>query len=232
MNVDVVRYKFGKPDRLLKVLNARNTPFLIKNTSESSEIIYSNTKFVFLHSKRFPANKLYLFRAVDSDVSKWLKERGDIILPPKHDVTKFNINYDEKEGNITATDLNHAYWRIAYVRGMISEKTYEAGLKDTAKALRLATLSVLGRKKSYTNVVDGKMKGVITLNEGDEKKRMIYKYIRYFCYQMMYELSIKLGDDFDCWKTDCIYYRNTPENIELVHSYFIDKDMEFKQLTF
>ena len=59
---------------------------------------------------------------------------------------------------------------------------------------------------------------------------LFYKYIRYFCYQLMYECSVVLGDDFDCWKTDCIYYRDTPENVEKVTAYFTSKDMLFKQL--
>ena len=46
----------------------------------------------------------------------------------------------------------------------------------------------------------------------------------------MYECSVLLGDDFDCWKTDCIYYRDTPENVEKVTAYFTSKDMLFKQL--
>jgi hypothetical protein len=232
MKVDVVKYKFGTPDMLLKILKTNNTPYLIKKTSESSEIIFSNTKFIFVHSNKFPSSKLFLFKAVNRDVTKWLENKGQIILPPKHDVAKFNTSYDDSYGEITATDINHAYWRIAYVRGIISEKTYLAGLDNTAKALRLATISVLGRKKSYAMYENGKKSESVTLDEGDEKKRMIYKYIRYFCYQMMYELSIKLGDDFDCWKTDCIYYRNTPENIDLVHSYFDEKEMEYKQLVF
>lgn len=72
----------------------------------------------------------------------------------------------------------------------------------------------------------------VCVDEGDENKRMIYKYIRYFCYQLMYECSVLLGDDFDCWKTDCIYYRDTPENEKKVTAYFSSKDMLFKQLEF
>ena len=72
----------------------------------------------------------------------------------------------------------------------------------------------------------------LCINEGDEQKRMIYKYIRYFCYQMMYEISVMLGDDFDCWRTDCIYYRSTPENIKLVSDYFDSKNVTYKNLTY
>jgi hypothetical protein len=39
-----------------------------------------------------------------------------------------------------------------------------------------------------------------------------------------------LKDDFESWKTDCIYYRDTPENRKIVHNYFEEREMLFKQL--
>jgi hypothetical protein len=48
----------------------------------------------------------------------------------------------------------------------------------------------------------------------------------------MYDLSMMLGDDFDSWKVDCIYYRDSPQNRKIVTEYFIAKDMLYKQLEF
>ena len=59
---------------------------------------------------------------------------------------------------------------------------------------------------------------------------MVYSDIRFSCFYMMYELSILLGKDFFCWKTDAIYYRNTPKNIKIVQDYFNQREMLFKQL--
>ena len=39
-----------------------------------------------------------------------------------------------------------------------------------------------------------------------------------------------LGEDFICYKTDCIYYRDTAENRELVQSYLDSVGLEWKQL--
>jgi hypothetical protein len=47
---------------------------------------------------------------------------------------------------------------------------------------------------------------------------------------MMFELSKILGRDFFCWKTDCIYYRNSPENRQIVQDYFNQREMLWKQL--
>jgi hypothetical protein len=41
-----------------------------------------------------------------------------------------------------------------------------------------------------------------------------------------------LGGEFDAYRTDCIYYRNTPENITLVHDYLNQHGFFYKQLEF
>jgi hypothetical protein len=61
---------------------------------------------------------------------------------------------------------------------------------------------------------------------------MVYADIRFSCFYMMYELSVMLGEDFDCWRTDCIYYRDTPENRKTVQDYFDEREMLWKQLVF
>jgi len=231
-NYEITKLKFTNPDKLISKLKTKNRNFYVKKTSESTQVIYENTMFYYPHSSNFPRHYLFMFKSVNRDVSKWLKGRSKIALPPKHEVTNYNVDYNHKKGSITAIDLDHAYWRIAKIKGMISEDTYEKGLKSPSKALRLATLSVLGRKKHFTRY-DGKFMGErVCVDDGDENKRMIYKYIRYFCYQLMYECSVLLGEDFDCWKTDCIYFRDSTENLEKVSTYFSSKDMLFKQLEF
>jgi hypothetical protein len=101
-----------------------------------------------------------------------------------------------------------------------------------AKPLRLATLSVLGREKVFEKWENGEYVESITLKHKDEQLRMVYADIRYSCFYMMYELSILLGRDFFCWKTDCIYYRNTPKNVNTVQDYFNQRAMLWKQLCY
>ena len=49
---------------------------------------------------------------------------------------------------------------------------------------------------------------------------------------MMYELSELLKDDFESWKTDCIYYRDTEENRQKCYDYLDKHNFEYKQLVF
>lgn len=227
---DVVKLKFTNPDNFIEKLKKGKDDFYVKRTTESTQILVGKTRYYFTHTKHFPKKYLFIFKKVSNDVDKWLKKQKIVALPPQHDVSSYNIDYDDSYGKIVGTDLNHAYWRIAMIKGMISEDTYTRGLDITSKAIRLASLSVLGRKQKYTKYENGEMKEYECLDEGDEQKRMIYKYIRYFCYQMMYECSLMLGEDFDCWRTDCIYYRDTPENRAKVNKYFDEKGMSYKLL--
>jgi hypothetical protein len=43
-------------------------------------------------------------------------------------------------------------------------------------------------------------------------------------------LAEMLADDFICYKTDCIYYKDTPKNRDLVQIYLDSVNMEWKQL--
>jgi hypothetical protein len=43
-------------------------------------------------------------------------------------------------------------------------------------------------------------------------------------------MASMLGEDFICYKTDCIYYKDTPKNREIVQVYLDSVDMEWKQL--
>jgi len=226
-------YKRISMNKMLGLLQKSSEKYLVREGSECSELIFDGFHNIYASGRNnFPSKLICLFNMVKKNVKKYLEVNGDVVLPEKKDTSVFNYYYDHDKGKITATDLNHAYWRIAYVKGYISEKTYEKGLPDEGKAVRLASLSTLGREKKY-NVYEGnKQIDCVILQDKDENLRKVYDDIRLSCFYMMYELSVLLGDEFDCYKTDCIYYRDTPENRKLVHDYFNFKGMLFKQLVY
>ena len=49
---------------------------------------------------------------------------------------------------------------------------------------------------------------------------------------MMNNVAAKLGPDFDCWKTDCIYFHDSEKNRKLVTDYFDKKEMPYKILDY
>lgn len=228
----ITKFIFSNPESMINVLKRNKVDFLVRQTTESTHIIYSNRKFIYKHSSNFPAKFLFLFKIVENEAKKWAET--NVPIAPDAPSSHFNLEYDDNKGKIVGVDLNHAYWRIAFNKGIISEKTYERGLDDKCKALRLAALSVLGKERRYTKYKNGKEvigEGEL-VKEADPKLDSLYMYIRQSCYAIMQRLSEILGEDFDCWKTDAIYFRDTPENRKIVTDFITERNITYKILDY
>jgi hypothetical protein len=101
-------------------------------------------------------------------------------------------------------------------------------IKD--KAMRLAALANLASLKEYQIIKDGVLTDKTVILKYDPILQKVYNNIRYTCYEHMNVISNLLGDDFICYKTDCIYYKDTEKNRILVQSYFDAADLQWKQL--
>lgn len=224
------KQRFGNPEHLIKRLILKKIPFACRKSSECTEIQIGDTMFTYTSQANFPRRKLYLFNLVKRDVKKWIGKKTSLELPNEFPVTKFNVNYPYNKS--IGIDLNHAYWRIAFIHGIICEKTYNVGLDPDCKALRLATLSVLGRKKEFQIYKDGEVVETIVKQQLDLVQKEVFKYIRLVCFDMMNTIAKRLGDDFDCWKTDCIYFHDTVENRKKVTDFFDKKNMTYKLLDY
>ncbi len=221
--------KSGSVDNYIKDLVSNKLSFSVRRASECTEILMDDKHIVFASQSNFPKKKIYLFNSVKQQTTKWLKENV-VFLPEELNSIKYNYDYDTDEGTMCGTDLNHAYWRIAYLYGMINEKTYIAGLDTDCKALRLATLSVLGREKKFDNYEKGEIKESYVYQKENVDLKNVFKFIRLTCFSFMKEASDLLGDDFFAWKTDCIYYRESLSNIKMVQDYFNKYNLTYKQL--
>lgn len=228
----------GSPERMINRLKKNGIRFSVRHGSECTEIVVDDSLFTFTSDANFPVQKLFLFSHVKRDVKKWLSGKTTIEMPNEFPVTEFNPNFDDN-CTICGIDLNHAYWRLAYLKGIINEKTYNYGLeeptketKGNIKALRLATLSILGREKSFEIWENGTLVEKEITQPLDPLQQMVFKYIRLMCYDLMNNVAKKLGKDFDCWKTDCIYFKDTPENRKIVCDYFDRKNMPYKILDY
>lgn len=206
----------------------------LKEGTFTNELVWGNYSYIF---SKMPVKKqnvfkkgMFLFGMVRKDVKLYLQS-NDIKLPKQYKQIEYRGEINEEIlGKVTGTDLNHAYWRIAYNLGIISDRTYEKGLNDEFKSIRLAALSTLGAKKKYRIIKNGVMTDQYHIIEGDEKLREVYTLIRYTCYKYMAQIKKILGYDFLCYKTDAIYYIDNKENRKKVKSFFIEKDLLMKQL--
>lgn len=224
---------YSNPDKIVKGIKKMGIPFLMRRSSESCTIIMNGIRKTYTYKSRFPKQFLYLFNNVKKDANRYLdkfENRKIISMPPEHPSIFYNENYDDSYGRLVGFDIDHAYWRIAMTLGIISKENYERGLDERCKALRLATLSVLGKSRSYKYYDKGVITNSYTLRESDPDLQQVYDKIRRACYNNMYEMSQMLGDDFECWKTDAIYFRDTPENRAMISKYLDRRNFTYKIL--
>lgn len=199
----------------------------------TTELIWDKKSYLFPKDNKPKSytRGMFLFGMVRKDAKAFVKSGRTIKVPKKYPVNEYNNKFDKFGEPLTGTDLNHAYWRIAYNLGIISKNTYMSGLDDEFKTVRLAALSTLGKGKDYLVVREGKVTNEVVKIGFDEGLDTLYKAIRYTCYKYMQKVKKMLKNDFVCYRTDCVYYVDTPENRKLVRDYFKAEQMSMKQLT-
>lgn len=223
----------SRENQILNLITSYKADGYIRKGNFSTEIIWGKRSFMFPAKKKDNEGfkkGLFLFGMVRKDAKSFIQSGNKIKLPNKYPVNAMNHDFDKWDYRITATDLNHAYWRIAYNLGIISSRTYKLGLNDDLKVVRLASLSTMGAGKDYFVIKNGKVTDEIIKVGGDEQLQQLYRAIRYTCYKLMQQLKKMLRDDFVAYRTDCIYYTDTAENRKLVRDFCRENGMLFKQL--
>jgi hypothetical protein len=233
---DVIRsnIQYLSPKQEVLVLDAMKKAKangLYRKGSFASQIIWGKRIFYFQNpTKRFPMSSLHIFRLVKLDCQKFLNIKKKISIEKQMPVNFTRYENYEDATKITATDLNNAYWNIAYQLGYISEPTYKKGSEKKLKEVRLSALSNLGINKTYYKIKSGVLTKEEKVVKGDEELRKLYNNIRNTCFKHMMNVSKLLGKDFIAYKTDCIYYKDSAINRKKVHSYFNNKSLKYKQL--
>lgn len=217
-----------KKKLLLDKLKRRKADGYYREGSFSHEIIWEDRKFLF-PSKRGLKDGIWIFRSVMSDVRFYIEDKR-IREKPRLPVNLWNDKLKNYRGRITATDVDHAYWRIAYLQGAIKETTYKKGLLIKSKELRLAALANLASIKEYRIIRNGVVTKDKKVLKYDPILQKVYNNIRFTCYEYMMEMAKMLGEDFICYKTDCIYYKDTEHNRLMIQTYLDSNNLEWKQL--
>lgn len=220
-------------DTLLKNYQILKKTFKLRKSANYVELITSSGQRLFHNKSDKFRGGLYLFQMVKRDVEKYIEAHGEVEPYDELPVNYFNTEYNIDDATI-GLDINNAYWSVAFLKGYISKKTYQKGIeKEGLKAIRLSSLSSLGKKRVYQCYIDGlyshdeEMRGDIILEK-------VYLDIRFSTYGVMYEIAQGLGNDFCCWKTDCIFFKDTEENRnfvrESIESYGLECKLETKNL--
>lgn len=183
-------------------------------------------RLLFNENSQFTSG-LFLFKMVRNDIDNYIEQNGYVEPLETLPVNYINKEYNLKENTI-GVDLNHAYWRVAFLKGYITEKTYLKGLgSDKYKPIRLSALSTLGRSKTY----DVYEKGEFVHQEVSKPNQDLidlYNDIRYTTFSIMKEIADTLKEDFYCWKTDCVYFKDLKRNRKIVSEILEDYDLPYK----
>lgn len=232
------RTKVGRDcNALISKLQTNKRDFKVRETAFLTQVIYNNEQITFTKKNdKFPSSQLWIFRVVAMDTQKFVDAvmagEKEFTIPERKPVNATNIEYDDSFGTITGTDVNSAYWTIAKNLGIISERIHDRVLSDEYKVVRLAALAILGRNIVFKEFKGGEIQKDPFIVTGNDISKNLYKAIRYTCYGHMEAISKLLGDDFDAYRTDCIYYRDTPENRKIVYDYLDQHGFYYKQLEF
>lgn len=224
------------PSILINQLKKMKKSFYVRESRHITQVICDGveTSYVnFSDKPLFPINQLFIFRLVNDDAKRWAKMNPEYPSNPKFPTNAYNFQYDIDNGVLTGTDITSAYWYIAHKVGLISNKTFIRLLHPKYKTTKLAALAVLGRQMVYDEYVEGaKSKDKAVLKDKNQALVDIYRHVRYECYRHMIEISRLLGNDFMCYKTDCIYYRDTQENRKKVYEYLDNEGLEYNQVIY
>ena len=220
-------------DSFLKNFQILKKSFKVRKSSNYIELVTSSGQRLFHNKSDKFKGGLYLFQMVKRDIEKYLAKNGEVEPYDELPVNCWNEHYDYDKKTI-GIDINNAYWSVAHLKGYITKKTYEKGIeRDGLKTIRLSTLSSLGKKRIYQCYTDGFYTHDEEVN-GDIVLEKVYLDIRYSTYGVMYEIAQELGDDFCCWKTDCIFFNDTEKNKNFVRdaieSYGLKCKLEIKSI--
>lgn len=201
--------------------------FKIRESVNYAEIVRSDgEKIVSTKNNQF-VKGLYLFAMVKRDIERYIAENG-YITPSDELPVNYTSDIFDDNNKVVGMDMDNAYWTIAYLKGYISENTYNKGLeKKEFKPIRLSALSTLGKGKTYKVFKDGKYE-FDEIAKANKELENFYLDIRYSTYGVLLEIANELGDDFHSWKTDCIFFKDTKENIDLVRKRFDEFGIQSK----
>jgi len=212
-----------KFEAYLKTYEKTKSNFTVVSYGTTKKIIYGKSKFVFsgLKKTKKPLG-IHLIAYVKKDIDKLLapvfNEETQQYEESKYKIPKIptkrphltfihhkNLDWYGAGQEALAIDVNHCYWRTAYLLGFITEFTYNKGIeKKEYKDGRLIAIGTLGKILTVTKYVNG------VKSEEYQDDRDYIKYGGFFwavitkVHALLLELWTTLKEDFLMFLTDCV----------------------------
>ena len=211
---DIKTKRCGSVDKYagyLKAYEKSKSDFSVVSYGSTKKIVYGSNTFLFsgVKGEKKPLG-VHLISLVKKDIDKLVLEGHKILkIPEKKPHLTFihhrHLEYYGEGEEALAIDINHCYWRTAFLLGFISEETYKKGIdKPEYKDGRLIAIGTLGKILTVRKYKAG-IKVEEYLDDSD-----YLKYGGFFwavivrIHNMMLELYSVLKEDFLMFLTDCV----------------------------
>jgi hypothetical protein len=161
---------------------------------------------------------LGLISAVKKSFSTYLRTHLDELVPNENGEYTFkaipqlnspiytNRNLYDKIGIVEdfyIIDLAHAYWRIAYLKGYISEKLYTDHVDKDSKLYRNMALACTVAHTQRTYYANGEPK--YEISEVCLPYETMYENIRHTCYNAVGDVQRELSQQVFAYRTDAVF---------------------------
>lgn len=139
------------------------------------------------------------------------------------DISYMDVNpvlQNKKFTNVVEIDVNEAYWKTAYLMGIINQEIYEEGSKDNlGKYTRLVALGALAKRQTHYIYEGGKF--VRKEEIRSELTENVWYSICKRLSDVMQGAKKLLGNDYLFYWVDGIYFIDSPKNRKKITSYFL-----------
>lgn len=217
-------------NKYIEYLKKEKRDFVVR-TSNSQKKVITDQKRNFGYSYRGylssdEMKKLWVYSAVKKEVLYYVNNAdvlefiGKRISPQRRNCQLYKelaVGYD-----FAGIDMNHAYWRMAYLKRYISYDLYAKLVTEEYKLVRNKSLACLTSKIR----VETYEKGVLIkdIDEGDPVLLELYEDIRQSTYSLLEDIADRIGDEYFLkFHTDCLYV--LPEKAEIVKEALISSNM-------
>lgn len=202
-------------DEYIENFCQRKKDFIIE-TKRSTHTMFLDGGAVFM-SKRSKKKKvkknnhkavINLFATVQKSINKYIVDSDFTVEKVKEKCSSTKTDKSKWDGLgdgeiFYYVDINHCYWRVAFLNGYISERVYSNILKKTdLKVERNMSLAMIIAPKKRKYYKDGKI--LLEIQEEKTIYKTIYNNIRYTAYNLMGDCMKLSGSSFIAYRTDGI----------------------------
>lgn len=222
-----------------KNLINKGMTFSIIDKSGNRSIFVDKKPMIVMTSKSKEIAKYFGKKKAGGAIHYIHKDIWSRLLQERFELKELKAEYPSQDHNadlfeslpigteLAYIDINHCYWRVAYLLGYISKRIYDKYKDDAemklARNIALSTLASTKKKHSYFY---GRFNN--TTHCDSYHLPLMYKNIRYFTYNTLGEIAVSIPDGCVSYRTDGIIVLNDKQLVNYTQNYFRKKRFTFE----